>query len=145
MDNKYPVHNMSADELYKIHPEFQLHPFERFKENLKNLRAAVKREGDIVEGHHNDFVHEQLHCPRKEKTSRGEYFWDTHAATLLLQQDLQDIKEGRKEKLPPSELRASRKEYQDFTARKFCARVHQEKRNQRETTYWIPKRNKTGL
>ena len=143
-DNKYPVHNMPAEEVYKIHPEFQLHPFERFKENLKNLRAAVKKDKDIVELNHKDFAHEQFHCPRKEKTSRGEHFWDTHAANILLQQDLKDIKEGRKEDLAPSELRASRKEYQDFTVRKFCKHVHQEKRSQREAAYWIPKRNKTG-
>ena len=28
--------------------------------------------------------------------------------------------------------------------RKFGAHVHQEKRNQRESAYWIPKRNKIG-
>ena len=27
----------------------------------------------------------------------------------------------------------------------FCGHVHQEKRNQREESYWIPKRNKTGM
>ena len=143
-DNKYPIHNMSSDEVYKLHPEFQLYPFDRFTENLKNLRAAVKREAQIIEGNHKDFAHDQLHFPRKEKTSRGEYFWDTHAANQLLQQDLKDIKDGRKEKLAPSKLRATRKAYRDFTVSKFCAHVHQEKRNQREATYWIPRRNKKG-
>ena len=143
-DNKYPIHNLSAEEVYKLHPEFQLHPFERFKENLKSLRAAVTKEKEILEQNHKDFAHEQFHFPRKKKTSRGEHFWDTHAANILLQQDLKDIKEGRKEELAPSKLRASRKEYQDFTGRKFCSHVHQEKRNQRETAYWIPKRNKMG-
>ena len=45
----------------------------------------------------------------------------------------------------PSVLRMSREEYQAFSLNTFCAHVHQEKRNQREKAYWIPKRNKDGM
>ena len=52
---------------------------------------------------------------------------------------------GRGMTLLPSELRMTRKEYQDFSVKTFCAHVHQEKRKMREKPYWIPKRNKDGM
>ena len=56
MDEKYPVpvHVMAPDEVYKIHPEFQLHPSVHSKEDLKSLHAAVKREKEIVQGNEHD-------------------------------------------------------------------------------------------
>ena len=132
MGRKHWVHDMSPDEFYKIHPEFQLYLFARFKENLKSLRAAVKRENKIIRGSKHDYLHDELHCPRKERTSRGVHFWDTYPANLLLQHDLKDVKEGKKAEQLPSKLRMTRKEYQDFSVKIFCGHVHQEKRNQRE-------------
>ena len=98
-----------------------------------------------MQGNENDYLHDQLHCTRKEKTSRGEPFWDDHPTNLLLHQDLKDVKEGKKNKQLPLELRILQKEYKDFSVKKVCSHVHQEKRNQREEPYWIPQRNKQGM
>ena len=124
MDKIYPVHNISADEVYKIHPEFQLYPFAHSEEDLKNIHAAVEREEEIVRGNENDYLHDELHCPRKEKTPRGEPFWDDHPTNLLLHQDLKDDKEGKKNKQLPSELKMPRKQYKDFSTKKcFSHRI----------------------
>ena len=145
LDDNSPVHNKSAEALYALHKEFQLYPFHRFAENLKSLRAAIKKEKAIIASDERDFLQDQIYCPRKKKTSRGVHFWDTHAANLLLQSDLSDMIGGKRMILLPSELRRTRKEYQDFSVKTFCAHVHQEKRKMREKPYWIPKRNKDGM
>ena len=145
LDDNSPVHNKSAEELYALHKEFQLYPFRRFAENLKSLRAAIKKEKAITASDERDFSHDQIYCPRKEKTSRGVHFWDTHPANLLLQSDLRDMNGGTGRILLPSELRMTRKEYQYFSVKTFCGHVHQEKRKMREKPYWIPKRNKDGM
>ena len=145
LDGNSPVHNKSAEALYALHKEFQLYPFHRFAENLKSLRAAIKKEKAIIASDERDFLQDQIYCPRKKKTSRGVHFWDTHAANLLLQSDLSDMIGGKRMILLPSELRMTRKEYQDFSVKTFCAHVHQEKRKMQEKPYWIPKRNKDGM
>ena len=145
LDDKSPVHSKSPEEVYALRAEFKLYPFDRFKGNLKSLREAVRKEKAIIAVNERDYLYDQTYFPRKEKTSRGVHFWDTHPANALLQKDLKDIKEGKKEVQLPSKLRMSRKEYQAFSVKTFCAHVHQEKRNQREKAYWIPKRNKDGM
>ena len=58
---------------------------------------------------------------------------------------MKDVKEGKKAEQLPSKLRMIRKEYQEFSVKTFCRHVHQEKRNQREESYWTLKQNKTGM
>jgi len=145
LDDDNPVHSKSAEEVYALHPEFQLYPFPRFKENLKSLRAAVKKEKEIIADDERNFEHDMALFPRKERTSRNEHFWDTHPAKLLLESDLTDMSEGKKEILLPSELRMTRSEYQDFSIATFGNHVKRTKRSMREKTYWIPKRNRQGM
>ena len=47
--------------------------------------------------------------------------------------------------MKPKELWNTRKEYKEFPLNVFRNHVNQEKRAQRETPYWIVKRNKKGL
>ena len=145
LDDNNPVHSKTAEQVYALHPEFQLYPFARFKENLKSLRAAVKREKEIVAGDERDYRHDITLFPRKERTSRNVHFWDTHPAKLLLESDLTDMSEGKKEVLLPSELRMTRSEYQDFSIATFGDHFKRTKRTMREKTYWIPKRNRQAM
>ena len=85
---------------------------------------------------------EQSRFPRKEKTSRGKLFWDTHEASRLLPKD---IESGKLKEMKPKDLRETRLEYQDFSVEDFCKHCHQELRSQREKPYWIPLRNELGL
>jgi hypothetical protein len=52
---------------------------------------------------------------------------------------------GKANSMKPKELWKTRKEYKEFPLYVFRNHVHQEKRAQRETPYWIVKRNKKGL
>ncbi len=45
----------------------------------------------------------------------------------------------------PSQLRMTRRSYQDIPPDIFCIRVHAEKRKQRKQTFWVAKRNKTAM
>jgi hypothetical protein len=45
----------------------------------------------------------------------------------------------------PSQLRMTRRLYQDFPPDIFCVRVQAKKRKQREQTFWVAKRNKTVM
>ena len=145
LDDNNPIHRKSAKEVYALSPEFQLYPFARFKENLKSLRAAVKKEKEIIAEDERNYKHDIALFPRKERTSRNVPFWDTHPAKLLLESDLMDMSEGKKETLLPSELRMTRSEYQEFSISTFGDHVKQIKRGMREKTYWKAKRNREGM
>ena len=139
LDDNHPVHIMSLDDIMKIYSEFQLFPKHRFKENLKNLRKAVKKRKEVIQENERDFHKEQLAFKRKPLTIRGYPFFDTHAASAFLRED---VKNKKADALKPIKLRETREEYQAFPVKVFCSHVHQEKRKQREKAYWIPARNK---
>lgn len=71
--------------------------------------------------------------PAKELTIRGEPFWHKHPAKDLL---AEDVESGLAYELKPELLRATRKEYQDFSLYSFRKHIHQEKEKQRATPYW---------
>lgn len=142
MDDKSPVHEMTPKEIYNSHPEFKRYDPERFKANLRELRKAVKKRKKIVEEDEQQFWQQQFTNPRKEFTSKGDPFWDTHKAKTSLEED---FKNGNADKLLPSELRETRLEYQAFSKKVFRGHVYQERRRLREAPFWILKRNKKGL
>ena len=67
LDDNSPVHNKSAEELYALHKEFQLYPFHRFAENLKSLRATIKKERAIIASDERGFFTGSNLLPTKEK------------------------------------------------------------------------------
>ena len=142
MDDKSPFHSMQPEEIYKSYAGFQNYPLKNFKTKLKSLKKAVRERKIIFKEDERIFQHEKLLFPRKERNIRGQFFWDTRIANLSLHED---VKNGIADQLKPSKLRETRVEYQDFSPEVFCGHVHQEKRAQREKSYWIPKRNKDAL
>lgn len=142
MDDKSPFHSMSADAIYNSWHGFRDYPISNFKTNLKNLREAVIQRQKIIKEDERIFQLEKNLFPRKERTTTGCLYWDTHPANALLHED---VKCGLASSLKPIKLRATKNEYQDFSVGLFCGHVQQEKRAQREKPYWIPKRNKDAL
>lgn len=76
--------------------------------------------------------------PAKKLTKCGEPFWNKHPAKDCL---AEDVRSGLAYELKPADLRATRKEYQEFSAFTFRKHVHQEKEKQRSKPYWRHKRN----
>ena len=105
----------------------------------------VKREKEIVRGNENNYLHNERHCPGKDKTSRGVHFWDSHPINLLLQQDMKDAKEGKNAEQLLSKLRMTRKEDKYLSVKTSCGLMHQEKRNQREDQHWISQQKKNSI
>ena len=142
MDDKSKIHALTAEEIYKIHPDFKLYAYKNFETNLANLKAAVNKIKKYNEEDERDFNQQQLMFPRKPHTSRGEPFWDTHLANQSLQED---VKSGKADEMVPRKLWETRPEYREFSKKVFGQHVKQEKRSQREKPYWVPRRNKEGM
>lgn len=142
MDDKSPIHAMAPAEIYNMTPDFKLYPFENFSSNLMNLQQAVKERKKIIKQEEEEYNKQQLAFPRGKKTSRGEPYWDTHPANLLLQED---VRSGVVDELDPAQLYASRAEYQAFKLKTFRQHIYQEKRSQRDKNYWVKLRNEEGM
>jgi hypothetical protein len=64
----------------------------------------------------------------------------------LAKQHLEDdVCNGIADAMIPSQLRMTRRSYQDFPPDIFCVRVYTKKRKQIEQTFWVAKRNKTAI
>lgn len=142
MDDKSSFHSMEPEEIYNSYDGFNDYAFTNFKNNLNNLKEVVRVRKEVIKEDERIYQLEQQRFPRKERTTTGKFFWDTHPSNLLLQED---VKKGKTNLMKPKKLRQTRNEYQDFDVGVFCGHVQQEKRAQREKPYWIPKRNKDAL
>lgn len=132
---------MTAEEIYKSHPWFQLYPLKNFKTNIKTLQKASAKLKKIVREDEKEIWSELIAFPRSELTCRGYPFWHIHPAQKLLEKD---VKEGKADRMKPKELWSTQAEYQKFPELVFCHHVHQEKRRQNEERGMIVKRNKKG-
>jgi len=142
MDDKSSFHSMEPEEIYNSYDGFKDYAFTNFKNNINNLKEVVRVRKEVIKEDERIYQLEQQRFPRKERTTTGKFFWDTHPSNLLLQED---VKKGKTNLMKPKKLRQTRNEYQDFDVGVFCGHVQQEKRAQREKPYWIPKRNKDAL
>lgn len=139
MDKKCSIHKMTDKAIYESDSCFLEFSFGYFKNKLSDLRKSVERTRAIIEEQEQDFWKERIAHPRPGMTCRGYPFWDDHPARALLQED---VKSGLTDTLKPAELRDLREEYGAFPLKVFRGHIYQEKRDQREAGYWIPKRNK---
>jgi hypothetical protein len=138
-DENSSVHRMTAEEIHNSHPLFKTYKLEKFKGYLETLQKAAENLRNIVREDEREIWSELIAFPRAEMTIRGYPFWDTHDARDLLEKD---VKDGKANRLAPSELRKTREEYKEFPPLVFCRHVQQERRRQREPSGWVVKRNK---
>ena len=86
-----------------------------------------------------DFLHDKKLFPRKERTSRGDKFWDTHRASQYLHYD---VKIGAILNMKPSDVQKTRPEYLEFSPLYFRKAYFKEIHKQLTGPYWAAKRNK---
>ncbi|KAL7530545.1 hypothetical protein ACHAXR_003551 [Thalassiosira sp. AJA248-18] len=105
-DENSRAHQMTAEEIYKSHPWFQLYPLKNFKTNIKTLQKATSELKKIVREDEREIWSELVAFPRPELTCRGYPFWHIHPARKLLEKDVTDGKadqmkpKGRVSKIP---------------------------------------------
>lgn len=163
-DSSKPINGMTSREVYDSHAVFQDYPFDRFKDNLKSLKDQVKNDNMWAEIEMVQIQQDMKQTKNKKVTIRGYPFWHKHKAKGLLTADVKSgklliiilvcvgnldtnfkYKTGKADTMKPKELWNTRKEYKEFPLDVFRNHVHQEKRAQRESPYWIVKRNNKGL
>lgn len=127
------------ENMYKHTPEFILEkvPFRQFRDRLRDHRKALQTRDDRIAWETACYAHDRLVYPTTTHNSRGEKkFYLTPAAALLTQ----DIEDGKHLRMKPSELQASRPEYQEFSRVIFDGRIRQAIRKRRMVNYMNDKR-----
>jgi hypothetical protein len=138
-DRESRLHKMTAREIHESHPWFQEYPFDRFKENVANLKKQVQESWAIID-RDIEIVREELrNFPQSCEGNRGYPRWDKHPAKQLLRQD---IKAGKYNLGEAQKFQTTRAEYLCFPLHVFRDHIHQERRRQREMPMKVVQRNK---
>jgi hypothetical protein len=135
-------HSMNIKDIYSSDARFSVHPLKNFTINIKNLKKNV--DGLRVQVDFNNLAISQhkKSYPHSSHTNQGYPHWKDHPAKLHLEDDVYN---GIADTMIPSQMRMTRRLYQDFPSDIFCIRVHAKKWKQREQTFWVAKRNKTAM
>ena len=135
-------HGMNIKDIHSSDARFSVYPLKNFTTNYKNLKKNVDGLRAQVDFDNHAVSQHKKSYPRSSHTKRGYPHWNDHPAKQHLEDDVYN---GIADTMLPSQLRMTRRSYQDFPPDIFCVRVHAEKRKQREQTFWVAKRNKTAM
>ena len=103
-----------------------------FSTCYKDLKNAVEKEKKTVKI---DDINAMKHISDNEraKTRQGYPSWHDHPAKKLLEVD---VVRKLHTKMPPRDLRKTRKEYNEIPENVFCKHVNNEVSKQRATKFW---------
>ena len=138
------VRGMSAEQIWRSHPQFQLYDLEKFKTHNKDMKALTDKRKALISDEEACYRRDMLKLPRSDKSSRGIPFWHTHAASELLREHVSLEMDGTIKKIKPQQLWKSREEYKEFPLKIFRKHVYQERTKQLAAPYWQHKRNKSA-
>ena len=133
---------MTTEQVWKSHPEFQKYELAKFDTYNKNMKVLTSKRMQQITNEEESYQRDMLKLPHKEQTSKGYPFWNKHAASDLLKND---VESGVDSGMKPKELWESREEYQEFPLCVFRKHIYQERTKQLAAPYWQPKRNKNAL
>ena len=135
-------HGMSIKEIHSSDARFSVYPLKNFTTNFKNLKKKVDGLREQVDFDDRAVSQHMTSYPQSSHTKQGYPHWNDHPAKQHLEDDVHN---RIADTMLPSELRITRRSYQDFPPDIFCVGVHAEKQKQREQTFWVAKRNKTAM
>ena len=135
------VANISDEELWKSHPQFQLYDLDKFKKYNKRMKILTKKRRDLVREEEAGYRRDLPKFPANA-FSRDIPLWNTHTASEMLKQHVTEEMAGTVEKARPYELWKSQKEYQEFPLSTFRKHIYQERSKQLAAPFWQHKRNK---
>lgn len=134
LDGLYPS-SMKPQQVYLLRTEFQDYPYERFRDNLKNLRAALKRDTERADSDHAALMSDlELHPPDKAVHNKDYPRWVGSAAETLLKFD---VTQGNHIGKTPEELYFMHEEYEEFPLKVFRDHIEQEVRSRTTQAYWL--------
>jgi hypothetical protein len=126
---------MNAATVYDMHNGLY-HPYlyERFKPNLKNLHASIKKLRNAARQDEIAFGNVVQNWPRQELNHRTYPPWHNSQARALL--SLDDIQSGSIEEDKPSIVWQSRPEYMEYPLTTFRDHLNKEKKKPTIKAYW---------
>lgn len=112
--------------------------FKQFRDRLRDHRKQVKVKLEAPGWETAALAHDRLLFPKKTHNQRGEkIFYLSEAYPLLIQ----DVVAKKHLQMKPSQLKASRPEYGDFSLAIFDQRIRQAVRKERLINWMEDKRN----
>lgn len=135
-------HQMSIKEIHASDHRLSVHPINNFTTNFKNLKKKLYLTNQRVEFDNRAVSEHKMTFCRTPKTKGGYPHWDGHPSKKYLEDDVQD---GTADRMAPRELRKTRECYKEFPLEIFCKRVHSVKQKQKESAFWVEKRNRKGM
>jgi hypothetical protein len=117
---------MTAREVFAMHPEFDVYKFQNSGNNLKNLRALVKRNKESAAFDSAALANDQGDHPHSAMTTAGLPRWHESDAERLLKVDVNQLQH---ETMTPQALHESRPEHQVFSLHIFRQHIQQESRS----------------
>ena len=127
--------------VYEMHVEYKQYKYDRFRSNLNNLRASVKKHQARADSDSADLEHDMRLHPPVTVNPRGCQRWEGSDAERLLKEDRVKVRAGLVEARKPRELHQSRPEFQAFPLTVFRDHIYQEDRDVRARSYWLNKSN----
>jgi|688.fasta_scaffold1073902_1 hypothetical protein len=133
------IHSMSAEDVYKLSPLFQVYKLNNFKTNLGNLKHAIADNNEAVRFDHQALDHDKARFSGNVATTtpRKHPRWETSAAKCLLERDIQ---ESKHKDMKPKEFWESRPEFKKFPLEVFRGHIYQEEYAQKGRSYWMHKK-----
>ena len=119
-------------EIYMSRPEYANFEYKNFVTNLRNLRAAIRRDKGAAELSMKAYKHDMSLEPSLLK--RKAPFWPDSAAFQCLKRDIDD---GVQARMSTKELWEFRSEYKEFAFHCFSEHVRQTLRNRRLRSYGL--------
>lgn len=131
----------------KIHDRFSLfqqYDKLKFRTNFRNLKKTIDKQASAVMFDKEAFEKDSTKYPRERVLKAGYPRWDhpQNKAKKLLEEDLKSSGIYNTENMKPLDLHVLRPEYQEFPPTIFRNRLYREIRTQKETPFWVYKRNK---
>jgi hypothetical protein len=130
---------MKPKQIFEMRPEFEPYGLVKFRTNLTNLRAGIKKNHAKADSDSAALAHDRRIRLLPVHISQDYPRWTGSDAQRFLKKD---IDEGLTNSMKPSELRGTRLEYQAFPLQVFRNHICQDKRAGCESGYWMKERQK---
>jgi hypothetical protein len=141
MNKSSYVQGMPASHVYWTDAIFMCYDKAKFANNYNRLKTTIEEEELIAGFEQFAFNVQKPLLYRNTLNSRGQPFWDTHAAKPLLQTELKSGIHNGKEL---TAIRNSNDLYKEFDLPTFSNHFYREKRRLKEDVFWQAKRNRKG-
>jgi hypothetical protein len=137
LESDSQIYQMEPEQVHKLSTLFEQYEIARFTTYLKNLKASLEKNKDLVRGDEQALVHDKRILPTKILNNRGKVRWETSDAKKLMRED---VKNKVHKIAKPKEFQKTRPEYNVFDLEEFRKHIYQEEYAQSARSYWLHKK-----